>query len=197
MEGEARIQATAAAARIPAAMPAMVSFARLDSFAWTTTYEAPQWGQWRDAVASSRPQEEQIRGLGAKAACTSARIRSRASAQTGDESHSSAIASPAYSMSPVTVPIDYSAGPQSGDREPAPGQLALVQAFVNSHYDLEGEHGAELLHSPRALASWLSARGLLDPSRSLSRAELRRALDAREGLRAMLAANNGEEWDAD
>jgi predicted RNA-binding Zn ribbon-like protein len=100
-------------------------------------------------------------------------------------------------MSPVTGQIDYGAGPQSGDREPAPGELGLVQAFVNSHYDLDGEHGAELLHSPRALAAWLSSRGLLDPSLSLTRAELRRALDAREGLRAMLAANNGEGWDPD
>jgi len=98
-------------------------------------------------------------------------------------------------MSPVTGLIDYNAGPQSGDREPAPGELGLVQAFVNSHYDLDGEHGAELLHSPRALAHWLSSRGLLEPSRSLRRAELRRALDARDGLRAMLAANNGEPWD--
>ena len=95
------------------------------------------------------------------------------------------------------VPIDYSAGPQAGDREPAPGELGLVQAFVNSHYDLEGDRGGELLHSPRALAHWLSSRGLLDRSRALTRADLRRALDVREGLRAMLAANNGVDWDAD
>ena len=95
------------------------------------------------------------------------------------------------------VPIDYSAGPQAGDREPAPGELGLVQAFVNSHYDLEGDRGGELLHSPRALARWLSSRGLLDRSRALTRADLRRALDVREGLRAMLAANNGVDWDAE
>ena len=102
-------------------------------------------------------------------------------------------------MTPVTVPIDYSAGPQPAGREPAPGDLGLVQAFVNSHYDLEREHGGELLHSPRALADWLSARGLLDPSRArdLSSSDLRRALDVREGLRAMLAANNGAGWDAE
>ncbi|HEX6461147.1 MAG TPA: CGNR zinc finger domain-containing protein [Thermoleophilaceae bacterium] len=93
--------------------------------------------------------------------------------------------------------FDYSAGPQSGGREPAPGELGLVQAFVNSHYDLAHEHGAELLHSPSALASWLEARGLLDRAcaAKISRADLRRALDIREGLRAMLAANNGAAWD--
>jgi predicted RNA-binding Zn ribbon-like protein len=102
-------------------------------------------------------------------------------------------------MTPVTAPIDFGAGPQSGGREPAPGELGLVQAFVNSHYDLEYDRGAEVLHSPRALAAWLERRGLLDPARAgdLSRAELRRALDVREGLRAMLAANNGVAWDAD
>jgi predicted RNA-binding Zn ribbon-like protein len=98
-------------------------------------------------------------------------------------------------MTPVTAAIDYSAGPQAGDREPAPGDLGLVQAFVNSHYDLERDHGGELLHSPRALARWLGSRGLIDHGRSLTRAELRRALDVREGLRAMLAANNGLPWD--
>jgi predicted RNA-binding Zn ribbon-like protein len=102
-------------------------------------------------------------------------------------------------MTAVSAPIDYSAGPQSGGRAPAPGELGLVQAFVNSHYDIENDHGAELLHSPRALARWLESRGLLDPAlgASLSRADLRRAIDVREGLRAMLAANNGAEWDAD
>jgi predicted RNA-binding Zn ribbon-like protein len=100
-------------------------------------------------------------------------------------------------MTSVTAPIDYSPGVQAGGREPAPGELGLVQAFVNSHYDLDGDHGGEVLHSPRVLADWLSSRGLLDPDRALSRAELRRALDVREGLRAMLFANNGEDWDGD
>ena len=100
-------------------------------------------------------------------------------------------------MTPVTAAIDFSAGTQAGGREPAPGELGLVQAFVNSHYDLERDEGGELFHSPSALTRWLRSRGLLEASRSLTRTELRRALDAREGLRAMLAANNGVDWDAD
>jgi predicted RNA-binding Zn ribbon-like protein len=91
----------------------------------------------------------------------------------------------------VTAAIEYSAGPQPGGRAPAPGRLSLVQAFVNTHYDLEHERGAEVLSSPRALAGWLSRRGLLDPDVELGRSELRRALDVREGIRAMLFANNG------
>jgi predicted RNA-binding Zn ribbon-like protein len=103
-------------------------------------------------------------------------------------------------MTPVTpsAHIDFSAGPQSGGREPAPGELGLVQAFVNTHYDIERDHGAEILHSPRALADWLGARGLLSPARAgLTRADLRRAVVVREGLRAMLRANNGGDWNAD
>jgi predicted RNA-binding Zn ribbon-like protein len=84
---------------------------------------------------------------------------------------------------------------QAGGRDPAPGELGLVQAFVNSHYDLEQDHGADLFSSPRAVAGWLAGRGLLEPSVRLRRADLRRALDVREGLRALLAANNGADFD--
>ena len=35
--------------------------------------------------------------------------------------------------------------PQPGDREPAPGELAVVQAFMNTHYDLTAEpHSGEI-----------------------------------------------------
>jgi predicted RNA-binding Zn ribbon-like protein len=97
----------------------------------------------------------------------------------------------------VTAAIDFSAGRQPADREPAPGALGLVQAFVNTHYDLEHDHGADLLSSPRTLRDWLAARGLVERSLELTRADLRAALDVREGLRAMLAANNGAALDPD
>jgi predicted RNA-binding Zn ribbon-like protein len=95
----------------------------------------------------------------------------------------------------VTGPIDFSAGVQAGGREPAPGTLGLVQAFVNTHYDLADDHGAEVLSSPAALVRWLAARGLMDGSVVLGRGDLRRALDVREGLRGMLAENNGAPLD--
>jgi predicted RNA-binding Zn ribbon-like protein len=76
---------------------------------------------------------------------------------------------------------------QPGGRAPAPGELALVQAFINSHYDLEEVHGAELLASPAALAHWLGRRGLLSPGSHASRSDLRRALELREALRALAA----------
>ena len=38
---------------------------------------------------------------------------------------------------------------QPGGRQPAPGTLALVQAYINSFFDLEGEWGADLFDTPR------------------------------------------------
>src|SRR5690349_6523254 len=88
--------------------------------------------------------------------------------------------------------------PQPGGRRPAPGDLAMVQAFVNTHYDLVRDHGAEVLASPSALHDWLADAGLVDPgARTLRAGDLRRALAVREGLRALAFANNGEALDAD
>jgi predicted RNA-binding Zn ribbon-like protein len=70
--------------------------------------------------------------------------------------------------------------PQPGGRPPAPGPLALVQAFINSHYD----HGAELLRSPEALTAWLTRNGLLASGPIAGGDALRQALELRESLRA-------------
>lgn len=120
--------------------------------------------------------------------------------------------SPAYSILPVTVErsaqgVRYSeelvlgllrpaAELQPGDRPPAPGALALVQAFVNTSWDLE-RGNVEIFTSPSALASWLTDHELLDPGTLLGDSDLGRALDVRTGLRAMLFFNNGDEEDRD
>jgi predicted RNA-binding Zn ribbon-like protein len=78
--------------------------------------------------------------------------------------------------------------PQPGGRPSAPGRLAVVQAFLNSHYDLEDDPGAELLHSPAALVAWLRDTGVLagaDTTTEADAHDLRRALAVREGLRAL------------
>lgn len=85
---------------------------------------------------------------------------------------------------------------QPGDRVPAPGDLALVQAFVNSFWDLHGGR-PELWPTPATLRRWLTERGLLESRISLGPGDLQRALDVREGLRALLFANNGAEVDQD
>jgi predicted RNA-binding Zn ribbon-like protein len=79
--------------------------------------------------------------------------------------------------------------PQPGGRPPAPGVLEPVQAFINTHYDLERDHGADLLGTPGALRDWLARRGLLAGSARLGDRDLQRALVAREGLRELARAN--------
>jgi predicted RNA-binding Zn ribbon-like protein len=82
------------------------------------------------------------------------------------------------------------AGPQPGGRRPAPGRLELVQAFVNTHYDLELDHGAEILRTRAALTGWLSRRGLIGPTAEAGPADLERALRTREALRRLAAAQS-------
>jgi predicted RNA-binding Zn ribbon-like protein len=76
-----------------------------------------------------------------------------------------------------------------GGREPAPRPLRLVQAFVNT---VDREHGPDLLDDPAGLEAWLDRH--LMPA-LVSAAELDRARDVREALRALLLANNGEPHD--
>lgn len=91
----------------------------------------------------------------------------------------------------------YDPGPQPAGREPAPGRLGLVQAFLNSFHDIGEEFGKDQFSDPQALGEWFSGRGLpIDPAQ-VSRAELRRALAVRTGLRALLIANNGGTPDAE
>src|SRR4051812_17212340 len=80
---------------------------------------------------------------------------------------------------------------QPGGRAPAPGDLALVQAFINSNYSLEEHnHGAELLDGPEGLKRWLKKRDL-DPGE----VDLAEALAVREGLRALLVAKRSDQPD--
>ena len=81
--------------------------------------------------------------------------------------------------------------PQPGGRPAAPGRLAIVQAFVNTHFDLVREHGAEILHSPAALERWLRGAGLLgDGGAALTEPDLVRALEVRERLRDLAGAGD-------
>src|SRR5436305_13550423 len=85
---------------------------------------------------------------------------------------------------------------QPGDRTPAPGDLELVQAFANTFWDLERGR-PEQLRNPAALAAWLRRRGLFGRGARLDETDLRRALDVREGIRALLFANSGTDPDTD
>jgi predicted RNA-binding Zn ribbon-like protein len=65
----------------------------------------------------------------------------------------------------------------------------LVQAFVNTHFDLVERWGEEALRSPPALTGWLARRGLIGPGDAATGADLERALAVREGLRALASAH--------
>jgi predicted RNA-binding Zn ribbon-like protein len=74
-------------------------------------------------------------------------------------------------------------------REPAPGRLQVVAAFVNT---LDVEVGQDSLSDPISLAGWLTETGLLpDGTLPLSDEEVAKAVELREALRTLLAANNG------
>ena len=74
----------------------------------------------------------------------------------------------------------------------APEPLRIVQQFVNSA-DLE--EGKEDLDTPAALGDWLRARDLLPSAKAPSATDHRRALEVREGLRAVLLTHNGGRCD--
>ena len=77
---------------------------------------------------------------------------------------------------------------ESTPSKTAPQPLYLVQRFVNS-VDLDS--GEDEFASPDALRDWLAERGLMDTGDAVNAADLRRAIDVREGLRAVLLQNNG------
>ena len=75
---------------------------------------------------------------------------------------------------------------------PAPNELALIEAFVNT-WDLEDDEDA--LSIPAALSEWLAAHGLVEPGEAFDHEDLARAIAVREALRALLLANNEDALD--
>jgi len=74
-------------------------------------------------------------------------------------------------------------------RDPAPGALGVVQAFVNS---VDLEDGVEQLSEPAELRTWLVAHNLAERDVRCTRADLQRAVAVREALRVLLLRNAGE-----
>lgn len=69
--------------------------------------------------------------------------------------------------------------------EPAPGDLRIVQAFLNTG---DPETGTDKLSQTRDLTDWLRYHGLSTGGEKVGRGDVERALDMRKGLRALLAA---------
>jgi predicted RNA-binding Zn ribbon-like protein len=71
-------------------------------------------------------------------------------------------------------------------RQEAPGELDRVRAFVNT---LDINPGTEELAEPGDLGRWLSAHGLAPAALRVTAGDLRRAIELREALRAILVSH--------
>ena len=80
---------------------------------------------------------------------------------------------------------------QPGGRPAAPGVLGVLQAFLNTHFDLVTEHGADLLATRARARRWLSAQGLLAPGEKITQTDLDRLHQVREGLRQAIVVGQG------
>ncbi len=74
----------------------------------------------------------------------------------------------------------------------APGQLALIQDFVNTRYGNK-RHAHVELTTPEQLRVWLVAHGLLADGIPVTEGDLRRVVHLREALRSYLRVNSGFE----
>ena len=74
------------------------------------------------------------------------------------------------------------------DRDNASGVLGLVQAYVNT---VDLQDGPEEFNDPNTLATWLVAKGLMEPGHPAESADLKHAVAVREAIRGIIAANSG------
>lgn len=70
----------------------------------------------------------------------------------------------------------------------APGQLGLVQAFLNT---LDLQSGRDDLNSMEAMHAWLTDRRLMSRGTEYDAADLQRLTELRAALRDLVAANDG------
>src|SRR5215211_5102287 len=75
---------------------------------------------------------------------------------------------------------------------PAPGELELVRAFVNTW---NADRDTEDVPGPAQLREWLVEHDLIDPGTRVTAADHRLAIEVREALRAVLLANAGLDLD--
>jgi predicted RNA-binding Zn ribbon-like protein len=74
------------------------------------------------------------------------------------------------------------------DDQPAPGDLALLERFVNT---ANFEEGTDELSDAEALAAWLGESGLAPAGTAFDEVDRTRVVAFREALRALLLANHG------
>jgi predicted RNA-binding Zn ribbon-like protein len=87
---------------------------------------------------------------------------------------------------------------EPGRRRAAPGELRVLQQFINT-YNIEREHlglPEDEFTSAAALRRWLVKAGLLARTAAVSPADVRRARELREALRRLALAHNGRHTDS-
>src|SRR5438552_1987351 len=77
----------------------------------------------------------------------------------------------------------------TSSERPAPGRLAVIQAFVNTR-DIEA--GSDALRTPIDLARWMAEHALLPAGTRLDAGDLDRAVALREALRSLLVAHSAD-----
>jgi predicted RNA-binding Zn ribbon-like protein len=84
---------------------------------------------------------------------------------------------------------------EPGGRPKAPGRLALLQRFINSHnHDFPPEW--DRIGTPAKARAWLRQKGLLAPGDRVSESDVARLRDLREAIRALAVANQGRQPEA-
>ena len=76
----------------------------------------------------------------------------------------------------------------TSELKPAPGDLRLLQAFLNT--------AVQEIDSPQALADWLELWGLVAPGIQLDQSDLERTIGVREATRTLLAQGPAAAVDA-
>jgi len=84
---------------------------------------------------------------------------------------------------------------QPGGRNPAPGELGTLQAFLNTRWSLGSANHGETFTDPGTFRDWLADRALVPAGAKLTNADRERAFDVRESLRTLAFANNGRHAD--
>ena len=75
--------------------------------------------------------------------------------------------------------------PRSAEPEPAPGEMSILQDFLNTKH----------LSSPRDVGNWLASHRLLPPGTELTEADVKRLLVVQKGIRALVWVNSGGKLD--
>jgi predicted RNA-binding Zn ribbon-like protein len=84
---------------------------------------------------------------------------------------------------------------EPGGREKAPGRLALLQRFVNSHnHDFPRDW--DRIGTAAKACAWLREKRLVAPGDRVSGADAARLRELREAIRELVIANHGGEPDA-